>query len=603
MTRAGVLVAVLAAALAAAGCGLGAGESKEGGATVTVTRDFGTREVGTGSADTLRGGETVMRQLQRGFEVDTRYGGGFVQAINGVAGGRRGGRPVDWFFYVNGIEASEGAAARELEPGDDVWWDHHDWGATMRVPAVVGAFPEPFVSGLGGKKFAVRIGCAAGADDVCDEVEQRLKAEGVQVGGRSTPGGFGGEGLLRVQVGRWADLRKEPGHARAGEGAAGLGGLRAAVRGGRLDRPAGPAWAGRAADRRRRRARRRHRAARRGADLDHHRHGRRRARRRRGAARARRAAQPLRDRGGGRPRRAAAAGARAGGAVTYRRRASPLHAARAAVASAWCVVLAGVALTFEHPLVLAVLLLALLGAAAGARVAGPVLRALAFAAPFALVIALVNPLVVRDGLTVIARLGSVPVLGVVDVTAEATAYGGVLGLRALVVIGCFALHSAAVDPDDLLRAFRRVLVPLGPDGHARDADGPGAGPRRAPAARRAALARPGRRRRGARSCAPWRPARWIAPWTSRPRWRSAGYGAARHAAAAAPAVVAPRPRLRRAAPRSSPCSAPARWPGTGRASARTRRSPRRSTAASPPSARRWRSRVLAPFADRRGIAP
>jgi len=210
MTRAGVLVAVLAAALAAAGCGLGAGESKEGGATVTVTRDFGTREVGTGSANTLRGGETVMRQLQRGFEVDTRYGGGFVQAINGVAGGRRGGRPVDWFFYVNGIEASEGAAARELEPGDDVWWDHHDWGATMRVPAVVGAFPEPFVSGLGGKKFAVRIGCAAGADDVCDEVEQRLQAEGVQVGGRAAPGGFGGEGLLRVQVGRWADLRKEP---------------------------------------------------------------------------------------------------------------------------------------------------------------------------------------------------------------------------------------------------------------------------------------------------------------------------------------------------------------------------------------------------------
>jgi len=42
------------------------------------------------------------------------------------------------------------------------------------------------------------------------------------------------------------------------------------------------------------------------------------------------------------------------------------------------------------------------------------------------------------------------------VTAEATAYGGILALRALVVIGCFALHSAAVDPDDLLRAFRRL---------------------------------------------------------------------------------------------------------------------------------------------------
>ena len=140
--------------------------------------------------------------------------------------------------------------------------------------------------------------------------------------------------------------------------------------------------------------------------------------------------------------------------MTYRRRASPLHAARAAVGSAWCLVLAGVALTFEHPLVLTVLLLAVVAAAAAARVAGPVLRTLAFAAPFALVIALVNPLVVRDGLTVIARLGTVPVLGSLDITAEATAYGGVLALRALVVIGCFALHSAAVDPDDLLRAFR-----------------------------------------------------------------------------------------------------------------------------------------------------
>jgi energy-coupling factor transport system permease protein len=142
--------------------------------------------------------------------------------------------------------------------------------------------------------------------------------------------------------------------------------------------------------------------------------------------------------------------------LIYARRASPLHATRAAVASAWCVVLAGVALSFEHPLVLAVLLAALIVAAAGARVAGRVLLALVVALPFAVAIALINPFVVRDGLTVIARLGAVPVLGQLDVTAEATAYGGVLALRALIVIGCFALHSAAVDPDDLLRAFRRV---------------------------------------------------------------------------------------------------------------------------------------------------
>jgi energy-coupling factor transport system permease protein len=142
--------------------------------------------------------------------------------------------------------------------------------------------------------------------------------------------------------------------------------------------------------------------------------------------------------------------------VTYLRRASPLHATRAAVASAWCIVLAIVALSFDHPLVLAGLLGAVVAAAAAARVGRRVLISLLVALPFALVIGLVNPLVVRDGLTVIARLGTVPVFGTIDVTAEATAYGGVLALRALVIMGCFALHSAVVDPDDLLRAFRRV---------------------------------------------------------------------------------------------------------------------------------------------------
>ena len=50
-----------------------------------------------------------MRLLQRDFEVETRYGGNFVQEIDGLAGGREGGRRVDWFYYVNGIESGVGA--------------------------------------------------------------------------------------------------------------------------------------------------------------------------------------------------------------------------------------------------------------------------------------------------------------------------------------------------------------------------------------------------------------------------------------------------------------------------------------------------------------
>ena len=142
--------------------------------------------------------------------------------------------------------------------------------------------------------------------------------------------------------------------------------------------------------------------------------------------------------------------------MIYRRRATPLHAARAAVASAWCVTASVVALSFEQPLVLVVLLLGVLAAAALAGVGREVRRALLLSFPFALLIALVNPLVVRDGVTVLLRGGHVPVFGSLDVTLEATAYGGILALRAVIVVACFALHSAAVDPDELLRSFRRL---------------------------------------------------------------------------------------------------------------------------------------------------
>ena len=179
--------------------------------------------------------------------------------------------------------------------------------------------------------------------------------------------------------------------------------------------------------------------------------------------------------------------------MTYRRRSSPLHAARAGVGSLFCIVLAGVALSFEHPLLLGALLIAVLGAGAAARVGGVVARSLVWGLPFALLIAAVNALVVRDGLTVIARLGHLPPFGELDVTLEATAYGGILGLRALIVIACFALHSAAVDPDELLRAFRRLSF--------RSALTAALATRMVPV-----LARDARRFRDAQRCRPGRPA-------------------------------------------------------------------------------------------------
>jgi energy-coupling factor transport system permease protein len=144
--------------------------------------------------------------------------------------------------------------------------------------------------------------------------------------------------------------------------------------------------------------------------------------------------------------------------MIHRRLASPLHAARAGAASAYCLALAAMGMLVEHPVVLAAVALAIAGAARGAGVGADLRRTARFAVPLALLFALINPFVVRDGLTVFARLGEVPPFGQVDLTVEALVYGFVLGARVLVVMLAFALFSATVDPDELLRLLRRVSV-------------------------------------------------------------------------------------------------------------------------------------------------
>src|SRR4051794_19722397 len=190
--------------------------------------------------------------------------------------------------------------------------------------------------------------------------------------------------------------------------------------------------------------------------------------------------------------------------MIYRRRPTPLHAARASVGIAWCAALGLVVVVSDHPIVLAGALVAVVGAGLAAGVGHELGRAARFAVPLALLVALINPLAVRDGLTVIARLGEVPVLGQLDVTLEATAYGGVLALRAVVIVLVGALYTAAVDPDEVLRIFRRAgfrsaltaalatrMVPVLTRDGARLADAqrcrpPGAGQ---PRARRVAIVR------------------------------------------------------------------------------------------------------------------
>jgi hypothetical protein len=200
------LACAAAAALAAAGCGLGAGKELEGdGAQLRVTRDFGHRLIGTAATDHVREDQTVMRLLRSSFDVDTRFGGRFVQAIDGLEGRGSGGRD-DWFFFVNGLESDEGAGEFELSPGDRVQWDYRRWDAAMRVPAIVGAFPEPFLHGIEGERRPVRLECEDAGGGACREAERRLEQAGASSSGASVGAPYTAK-ILRLVVATWPRAR------------------------------------------------------------------------------------------------------------------------------------------------------------------------------------------------------------------------------------------------------------------------------------------------------------------------------------------------------------------------------------------------------------
>ncbi len=204
VTRSLAAAPALTCAVAAAGCGFGAGPASSGTATLTVTRDFGSRPLLQATEDDPPSSETVIRFLDREADITTRYGGGFVQSINGISGGGPSGGS-DWFFYVNGIESPVGSADVRVEGGDRIWWDYRRWTATMSVPAVVGSWPEPFAQASSNDPRPVRLVCR-GVPAACDAAAARLREAGVSARRRAQAS----SGALRMVVGPWARVRTDP---------------------------------------------------------------------------------------------------------------------------------------------------------------------------------------------------------------------------------------------------------------------------------------------------------------------------------------------------------------------------------------------------------
>jgi hypothetical protein len=197
-----VAIALIVATIAAAGCGLGPGRDL-GSVRLTVTRDYGSKPILAREVGDVTESDTVMRVLEGNADVSTRYGGGFVQSIDGLEAQERFGSSRDWFFYVDGVESTVGAADYSLRGGESVWWDYRDWGAALSVPAVVGSWPQPFSGGYDGRRDPVAVDCRGGGG-ACLTVRGRLRTAGA-----SLVNGSPGD-AIRVLVGPWDRVRDDP---------------------------------------------------------------------------------------------------------------------------------------------------------------------------------------------------------------------------------------------------------------------------------------------------------------------------------------------------------------------------------------------------------
>jgi hypothetical protein len=81
----------------------------------------------------------------------------------------------------------------------------------MRVPAVVGSWPQPFLSGYDGKKHPVSIECLGG-DTACGTARERLVDAGVDVDSGDP------SGAIRILVGPWSRVGQDPAAAQIEDG-------------------------------------------------------------------------------------------------------------------------------------------------------------------------------------------------------------------------------------------------------------------------------------------------------------------------------------------------------------------------------------------------
>ncbi len=149
-------------------------------AQIIISRDFG-REVISQRLVDIQEGTALLDVMEENFQVETAYGGSFINSIDELQSGFTGKKnheKLDWFFYVNGILSQIGSGDYELNPEDLIVWDYHDWDKAPYLSSIVGAYPSNFVKGYG-TPLELKIMCSEGYEDEGENLKEYLSEEGV----------------------------------------------------------------------------------------------------------------------------------------------------------------------------------------------------------------------------------------------------------------------------------------------------------------------------------------------------------------------------------------------------------------------------------------
>lgn len=123
---------------------------------LVVSQDFGKTIILSQKIE-INDKTSVIDALKKVAVVETKYGEGFIDSIDGLKSEFGSGKKLDWFYYVNGFSPNFAANQYFLQEGDKVQFDFHDWSYQLHIPAYLGEFPEPLKNGFNGKTFPTTI--------------------------------------------------------------------------------------------------------------------------------------------------------------------------------------------------------------------------------------------------------------------------------------------------------------------------------------------------------------------------------------------------------------------------------------------------------------